>query len=274
MTNGLEIIQQFEQFAAPSIAEDWDHVGLQLGDPSQPVKKVLTTLDVRPAVVDEAIRLGANFIFSHHPLMFRPAKDLDLRQPQNAMYAKLLRHGITVYSAHTNLDTANGGMNDWLAAQLELTNLTGLVPAGKDPVSEQPVAMGRVGDLPKPLSPTAFVDWVQKHFAVKGLRYVLPDPAPQTVQRVAILGGSGGDFYRQAKAAGAQAYVTGDVSYHVAQDMQASGLMLVDPGHHIEVVAALKLQALLKSWATEKAWTCPVVVSQVNTEPFNFQMKG
>lgn len=274
MTTGLEIIHQFEQFASPKIAEDWDHVGLQLGDPSQPVTKVLTTLDVRPAVVDEAIELGVNFIFSHHPLMFRPAKDLDLRNPQNAMYAKLLRHGITVYSAHTNLDSANGGMNDWLAAQLELTNLAGLVPAGVDPVSGQSVAMGRIGDLPRALKSAEFVDWVQDHFDVKGLRYVLPDPTPQTIQRVAILGGSGGEFYHQAKIAGAQAYVTGDVSYHVAQDMQAVGLMLVDPGHHIEVVAAQKLQELLSTWASEKGWSCPAIASQVNTEPFNFHMKG
>lgn len=65
-----------------------------------------------------------DFIFAHHPVMFKPAKDLDTRNPQNAMYAKLLAHQITVYAAHTNLDTVNGGMNDWLADQLGLNNTT------------------------------------------------------------------------------------------------------------------------------------------------------
>lgn len=124
MTKGTEIIARFERFASPQLAESWDHSGLQIGNPDQPVHKVMTTLDVRPAVVDEAIDQGVDFIFAHHPVMFKPAKDLDTRNPQNAMYAKLLAHQITVYAAHTNLDTVNGGMNDWLADQLGLNNTT------------------------------------------------------------------------------------------------------------------------------------------------------
>ena len=96
MTKGTEIIARFERFASPQLAESWDHSGLQIGNPDQPVHKVMTTLDVRPAVVDEAIDQGVDFIFAHHPVMFKPAKDLDTRNPQNAMYAKLLAHQITV----------------------------------------------------------------------------------------------------------------------------------------------------------------------------------
>ena len=97
-----------------------------------------------------------DFIFAHHPVMFKPAKDLDTRNPQNAMYAKLLAHQITVYAAHTNLDTANGGMNDWLADQLGLNNTTPLVEAGYDPITGQPVGMGRIGDLKESLSVSDF----------------------------------------------------------------------------------------------------------------------
>lgn len=273
MTTGLEVMARFEQFAAPAWAEDWDHVGWQLGDPTRAVRRMLITLDVRPAVVDEAIDAGVDLIFSHHPLMFRPAKDLDLRQPQNAMYAKLLAHGITVYSAHTNLDSAPGGMNDWLAAQLGLQNLTGLVPSKLSSPTGEPVALGRVGDLPVTLSPAEFVSWCQQHFHVAGLRFVTPPAAVTQIKRVAIVGGAGSEFYPQVLAAGAQAYVTGDVSYHVAQDMQAAGLMLVDPGHHIEVVCVKQLTTLFKKWAQLAKWPLEIQASQVKTEPFKFMMK-
>ncbi|AVK63100.1 Nif3-like dinuclear metal center hexameric protein [Lactobacillus sp. CBA3606] len=123
-----DLITRFEQFAPLSLKWDRDPSGLQIGDPKQPVKRVLVTLDVRPAVVDEAIRVGADMIFAHHPVMFRPTANLDYQDPQKAMYAKIAAHHILVYAAHTNLDSADNGMNDWLAAALNLQHVTGLVP--------------------------------------------------------------------------------------------------------------------------------------------------
>ncbi|MCH4170439.1 MAG: Nif3-like dinuclear metal center hexameric protein [Lactobacillus sp.] len=123
MTTGQDLIDQIETLAPLSLREPKDPTGLQLGDPTQTVKKVLVTLDVRPEVVAEAIDKQVDFIFAHHPVMFRPAHNLDIRDPQNKMYADLLAHHITVYAAHTNLDKAQGGMNDWLAAALHLENI-------------------------------------------------------------------------------------------------------------------------------------------------------
>lgn len=271
MTTGLDIIKRFEQFADPALAEDWDHVGLQLGDPSQPVHKLLTTLDVRPEVVREAIDGGFDFIFSHHPLMFHAAQNLDVRDPQKKMYQDLLKHDITVYSAHTNLDTANGGMNDWLADQLQLKNIQPLVDEGTDPHSGKAVGMGRVGDLTLPLPATAFAQYCCAAFHVPALRVVNPvGQEKRLVKRVAVLGGSGSSFYQQALDKGVDAYVTGDLTYHNAQDMQARGLTVIDPGHHIEVVAAKGLKQLLEQWTIENSWTLDVEVSTVNTEPFTF----
>lgn len=122
-----ELIQRFEQFAPLTLKWDRDPSGLQIGDPNQEIHKVLVTLDVRPEVVNEAIEIGADMIFAHHPVMFRPANNLDYQDPQKAMYAKIAAHHIVVYAAHTNLDSTDGGMNDWLAAALKLQNVTGLV---------------------------------------------------------------------------------------------------------------------------------------------------
>ncbi|MBB1078325.1 Nif3-like dinuclear metal center hexameric protein [Limosilactobacillus sp. STM2_1] len=274
MTTGTELINRFEKFANPRLAEKWDHVGLQVGNPDQPINRLMTTLDVRPETVDEAIQKKVDFIFAHHPIMFHPAKDLDTRNPQNKMYAKLLANNITVYAAHTNLDTANGGMNDWLADKLHLRKTSSLVPAGNDPLSNEPVGMGRVGELENGMSVQEFTDYCMNTFQVKGLRLIVnPLDKDKKINRVAVLGGSGQEFYQQAIENGADAYITGDVSYHFAHDMIANHLVVVDPGHHIEVIAAHKLAKLISQWQKENNWQFTVMESHVNTEPFTFMVK-
>lgn len=274
MTTGNDLIQRFEMFANPALAESWDHVGLQLGNPERPVKRVMTALDCRPEVVQEAIEKNVNFIFNHHPAMFHAVKTLDVRDPQIAMYQTLLEHGITVYAAHTNLDNANGGMNDWLAAQLELTNVEPLQITGIDPISGRDYGMGRLGDLLQPMSPAAFGQWCLEKFQLNGARLIVnPADQQQLIKRVAILGGSGQDFWQLAKKRGADAYVTGDVSYHFAHDMIASHLTVVDAGHHIEVVCQDQLASLLKKWRQENDWDFEIITSEINTEPFQFIVK-
>lgn len=266
-----ELTDRFEHFASPELAESWDHVGLQVGSLDQKVGKVLVTLDVRPAVIDEAKRIGAQLIFSHHPLMFHPAKDLDLTNPQNQMYRDLLVNNLTVYSAHTNLDMANGGMNDWLAQDLQLENVEHLDDSGQDPYTHLPVSLGRVGNLPSTMSVDEFNQYCLQRFHLKGLHYAVNDEDLNAkIRRVAVIGGSAAKYFPLALAKRADAFVTGDVSYHVAQDMQLHHLVMVDPGHHIEVTMVDGLAQLLLQWNQQEKWGIEIVKSQVNTEPFNF----
>lgn len=123
-----QFIQRFEQFAPRRFAMPGDPIGLHFGSADQTIAKILVTLDVRPEVVDEAIAAGANFIFAHHPPMFKPAARLTEDDPQQAMYAKIIRHNIAVYAAHTNLDAAPGGMNDWLADLYQIQDSEVLAP--------------------------------------------------------------------------------------------------------------------------------------------------
>ncbi|EQM54495.1 dinuclear metal center protein, YbgI family [Lactiplantibacillus plantarum EGD-AQ4] len=335
-----ELIERFEQFAPLKLRWEHDPTGLQIGDPQQVVHKVLVTLDVRPEVVQEAIAIGADMIFAHHPVMFRPANNLDYQDPQKAMYAELAAHHILVYAAHTNLDCAEGGMNDWLADALQLQDVEGLVPGyhaqavkmtvtvstdkveavqdyltgtagakldryalnsgeqfsvdlSEDTLSAAVAGvnalagdawdyqvvpllsgghqyyMGRVGNLPQPMSARAFAETCKRVFHVDGLRLVCAD-ADQMISRVAVLGGDGGKFYPQALQTGAQAYVTGDVYYHTGHDMLAAGLTVVDPGHHIESICKSHLTELFQQWQQESGWSVEVVASQLNTDPFTF----
>ncbi|MDN2452301.1 Nif3-like dinuclear metal center hexameric protein [Lactobacillus sp. UCMA15818] len=370
MTSVSEIVARFEQFAPQSWAEEGDPVGLQIGSMQQSVHKLMVTLDVRPEVVTEAVKNNVDFIFAHHPALFRPIKKFDLTNPQNKMYAELIKHNITVYAAHTNLDNANGGMNDWLASLLDLqdteillsqhedslfklavfvpkksaeTVRNALTDAGAGTIGEyqdcsytisgtgrftpqaasnptignlleptevaedkievvfpkricskilkvmrvvhpyeEPVfdlfavqgngtkyGMGRIGDLKSSMTISAFAEYCKTKFDVLHLRVVTADTT-QKVKRVAILGGSGGQFYTDALRKKADVYITGDISYHTGHDIIVSGLTAIDPGHHIEQICKPHLQNLFAQWNNEYGWQIKVVQSAINTDPFMF----
>lgn len=120
--NGHEIITLFEQWSPKRYALEGDANGVHIGQLNRPTEKVLVTLDVNEAVVDEAIEKGANLIIAHHPPIFRPLKNIATDTPQGRMFEKCIKHDITVYAAHTNLDVAAGGVNDLLANKLGLRN--------------------------------------------------------------------------------------------------------------------------------------------------------
>lgn len=123
-----QIIQLFEQFSPQKYAFEGDPIGLQVGSFQKPVKNIMIALDVLENVVDEAIEKAVDLIIAHHPLIFRPMKKIQTDQSQGRVVEKLLKHDITVYAAHTNLDIAKGGVNDMLAQALQLENTSVLVP--------------------------------------------------------------------------------------------------------------------------------------------------
>ncbi|WP_179395456.1 Nif3-like dinuclear metal center hexameric protein [Lacticaseibacillus absianus] len=263
MLTGQTIIDQFEQFAPRSLAVPGDPVGIQIGDATRPVHTVLVTLDVRPEVVEEAIQLNADMIFAHHPAVFRPAANLDFADPQNRMYGRLIEHGILVYAAHTNLDRATGGMNDWLANAMGLTQIRPFIATGDE------ANMGRIGDLAEPMRLDHWASTLKARFDLQGLRVIATD-LTRPVQTVAVLGGDGGKFYRDAQAAGADVYVTGDVYYHTAHEMLAADIPVIDPGHHIEAIMKAQVRARLIDWAQSEDWPVQVIASQLSTDPFHF----
>ncbi|MEH7549754.1 dinuclear metal center YbgI/SA1388 family protein [Neobacillus bataviensis] len=126
--NGHEIIQLFEQFSPKGLAMEGDKIGLQIGRLNKKVERVMIALDVLEQVIDEAIEKDVQLIIAHHPIIYRPLKNLLTDTTQGKMIEKLLKHDIAVYAAHTNLDVAKGGVNDLLAEALGLEDAEVLVP--------------------------------------------------------------------------------------------------------------------------------------------------
>lgn len=126
--NGHQVIQLFEQFSPKKYAMDGDKIGLQIGRLNKRIDRVMVALDVLESVVDEAIEQNVQLIIAHHPLIFRPLQQILTDTGQGRVIEKLIKHDIAVYAAHTNLDIADGGVNDMLANALQLTDVKVLVP--------------------------------------------------------------------------------------------------------------------------------------------------
>lgn len=225
MVTCQNVMEAMERIAPKRLAEEWDNPGLLVGSPAQPVTHILVCLDVSDAVVERAKREGAELIVSHHPLIFRGLKMLRTDTPLGARIQSLLKGDIAVLAAHTNLDSARGGVNDVLAEAIGLTKIEGFLPAECGELE----GLGRIGRLEAPESIEAFAARVKAALPVAHIRLVKAGERP--VQKVALCSGSGAGFIDRATFIGADAYVTGDVKYHDAQHAAELGLHVVDGGH-------------------------------------------
>lgn len=261
MTTVQTIVDRLEQDFPKEIASVGDPVGLQIGDMEGKVSTVMTTLDVRPNVVKEAIKNHVELIISHHPVMFRPAKNLDLANPQNQMYADILKNNITVYSIHTNSDKAQNGSSDWEAQELGLQEITGFCP------DTDGIPIGRKGLLEHEMNAYDFAKYVEEKMQIKNVRLISPSHTKK-IRKVALICGDGSKYFMQAVADKMDAFVTGDIYYHTGHDIIANGLCVVDPGHYTEVLFTKKMAQLLTDWNQIENWKVNIIPSKVSTNPF------
>ncbi len=123
------LIKRLEKWVPPDLAETWDVSGLQVGNPDEETAAVFLCLDVTEETLKEAAGSGAKLILCHHPLLFTPLKSLDTRAGVGRLLRDCVLEGLAVYALHTNLDKAEGGMNDEAAVRLGLRNLEVLIHA-------------------------------------------------------------------------------------------------------------------------------------------------
>ena len=227
-----DVTQVIEEFAPLSIQEKWDNSGLCIGSPDAPVSSVLFGLDCTPELVDEAIECGADMIVTHHPLIFSGLKKISPDDMVGEAVFKAIKAGISIYAAHTNADKVIAGVSGAMAAKLGLQNVEILSEDGEG------IGLGVVGDLVEPMTAQQMVEMVKDRFALKTVK--ASKPVDGMITRVAMCGGSGGSLIGAAKAAGAQLYISGDISYH--NFFTSEGFMLMDIGHYeseIEIVDIL-----------------------------------
>lgn len=369
MTTIRDITNRIEAFAPKHLAEDWDPIGLSFGSYDKQVKKVMVALDLDKKTLKEAQDKEVDFIFTHHPTIFKSINTLNEHDSRRKDYIDLIRSDIALYSAHTNLDSTLGGMNDWLAEaiglegpyqvldssyhsvlkllvlytplddakrmrevlhqvgagqvgdyrnvsytlngighftpenkanptigeqnraeEVEEERLEVLFPADlqsnliraiyqnhpyEEPVfhildidkKDKEFGIGRIGNLPESQMLAEIITKVKNVFNLSHVR-IGNTEVDQMIQRVAIVGGSGEGYYKQALNKQADLYITGDISYHGAQDMIRDGLSFIDAGHFIENIFTEKMTAILKKWNEEECWNIEVIPASSQEDVF------
>jgi GTP cyclohydrolase I len=220
-----DILVFLERIAPAATAAAWDNTGLQVGNLSLEVRKILTALDPALAVLREASRREAQLLLTHHPLIFPSLSTVNRETYPGDVIFEACNADIAIVAAHTNLDVAQGGINDMLASLFHLDDIEVLQ---KNPAQPQ-IGLGRIGNLPEPESLLSFAAKIERllHSRILGIS----GNREKKIERVAVVGGSGGSLVALASAMGADVLVTGDVSHHDALRATGLGLALVDAGH-------------------------------------------
>ena len=208
-----DIISAIESFAPLSIQESWDNSGLLLGDPEKQVKTVAVALDTTRKTVEAAKKAGAEMMVTHHPVIFSALKKITA----GSVVYDLLTSGISVISAHTCWDSAQGGVNDTLASLLGFENVK--------PIELEGTAMARVAEV-EPMTGEELATLVKNKL---GCHLRLADSGKK-ITKVALCGGSASSLVYEAIGK-ADAFITGDLSHHVFLDAADSGMTVIAAGH-------------------------------------------
>ena len=234
-----EIIKIMDQLAPPLLAEEWDNVGLQIGDPRLPVRRIWVALDPSPEVVKAACQKEVDLLITHHPLIFRPLKSIDFETPGGSIIQMATHHQMAIFSAHTNLDILQDGVNDVLAQRLGMRNLSVLQPVkvgerAKEDIrpltgGETEYGIGRIGSLAKAGSLKSLVSLVKKKLKLDFVK--IAGDLEMKITQVAICSGSGSSLMQAFLSSKAQAYISGDIHYHDAREAEDANRAIIDIGH-------------------------------------------
>ena len=221
-----DIIKVMEKVAPPSLKESYDNVGLMVGDKEKEVHKVLLALDCTKKVIEEAKRNNIDLIITHHPLIFRKPSRIVKDDLQGFKIIELIKNDISLFSSHTNLDSVKGGINE------EIVNILGFksnkIIEESRVLGFQTSGIGRIVELEEEKNPEDIIKIVKEKLNVENLRAVMGE---RKIKKIAIINGSGQDYFQDALRLGADCIITGDTTYHFASDYKEIGLTIIDPGH-------------------------------------------
>ena len=217
MTLIKDIYDFIDKIAPFETAFSYDNCGLLVGSYESTVNKVLLSLDITKDVVKEAQKIGANLIISHHPIIFKPSKNINFESTLHL----LCKFGINAICAHTNLDIAKNGVNYYLAKALNLQNLEVLTYEENKP-------LGLVGIIEEHMECEKFAEYVKSCLGCEGVRYTETD---RKIKKIAVCSGSGGNLVKDAVQKNADALVTGEIKHDKILQANEFNLSIVDAGH-------------------------------------------
>src|SRR5690625_416181 len=269
-----QVLQAMESLWPLDLQAGWDASGIVTGRPEQPIRRIHWAVDPVQAVADEAVDLGADLLITHHPLFLKPVTSVAATTFKGKVVHTLVENSCALITAHTNADSAVGGVSDVLAEILGLENIEPLAPTD-DGLTEE--GIGRVGILQRPLRLEEFAARVYSAMpAVAGGVRVAGDP-DGVVSKVAITGGAGDSLFDQVRQHQADVYITADLRHHPASEAREQAMMasdrpyLIDVSHFASEWLWLPAGAkALERALADEGMTVTSAVSAINTDPWDF----
>ncbi|MFF2507104.1 Nif3-like dinuclear metal center hexameric protein [Streptomyces sp. NPDC058067] len=241
-----EVIAALEKLWPPERAESWDAVGTVAGDPDAEVTRVLFAVDPVQETADEAVKLGADLLVTHHPLYLRGTTTVAASTFKGRVVHTLIKNDVALHVAHTNADRADPGVSDALAGALDLRVTGPLVPDPTDPAGRR--GLGRICELEHPVTLRELVGRAADRLPATAQGIRVSGDLDATIRTVAVSGGSGDSLFADVRAAGVDAFLTADLRHHPASEArEQSPLALLDAAH----------------WATEQPW-CELAAAQLD----------
>lgn len=258
-----DIVDALEKIAPPEYAASWDNTGLQIGAPGDPVRVILVALDITQGVVQEALAKKADLIVTHHPFFFHPVRQVRTDSGSGRLLKRLIRGGIAVYAAHTNLDVVRDGVNDILVKALGLEEWGPL----QEISAPEGTGWGGIGVLDEAKTFAAFTAGLKKALQIKWFR-VIGRP-PSKVRKVACCSGSGAGLFPEVVRRRPDVFITGDIKYHEALGFRAEGITVLDIGHFAsEQGIRGALARRLRQSVKQLGGPVPVYTSRSEQDPF------
>lgn len=255
MTKLKEIISVIEEFAPLSLQGDFDNSGLKIGNVNMQVTGILITLDTNEDIVREAIEKKCNVIIEHHPSIFYPIKSINYEYPLSKALVLAIKNDIAIYSAHTNVDFAENGLNDLVAKKIGLKNIYKLESSG-----------ARMGELEQSTTVFALANLISKLFNDKNVKII--GNKNRIVKKVAIINGGGGSSVEQiviTKNEGCDIFITADVKYSVSRLAKDWNYGIIEYGHYTSEQDFLPL---MRDVLSQKL-NISIFLAEEQTNPYN-----
>jgi len=254
-----EISNILENWCPLNSSEEFDNVGLLVGNSNEIINKAIITIDTTEEVVDEAIKNDCNLIITFHPIIFDGLKNITEQTYVERIVFKAIRNNINIYSIHTNLDNNPRGVNYKICQKLELNNTKFLISK-----NEGAFGMGMIGELNKELSEIDFFNFLKSKMNIKNIKH--STFIGKKIKKVAVLGGSGGFAIKNAIEERADCYVTSDLKYH--DYFKADNkILLADIGHY---ESEQFTKELILEYLNEKIPKFACIIAKSNTNPVNY----
>ena len=229
MVNMSEIIAYLDTMAPKEYAEEYDNVGLLIGDKNKQVKKILVTLDADERTSDEAKSIGADLVISHHPLIFSPVRSLTTDDSISRTIISFIKNDIALFSMHTNFDSVKSGLNDLFLDKIAKTTNRKVIDGDGEN------GIGRIADLESSAELSLILGKIKKEFNLENVRFIGDEN--KIINKIAVVNGGGAEYVFEAKMLGADCFVSGDIKYHQARFAYENDISLIEiPHYNAEII--------------------------------------